>query len=314
MAISQFLHIILKLAQGGSFKDNFHQMQLSLRFSCRDVVAVPFRSYLRKILRECSKIRHYLKNLLRNMARTSRWQLVGIDKKSTVRIARVQGKHTVVNVLLSTLGLVTRGQKSASRVGGQASFQTSGLSVVVVTIRVVLRNVLQNHAPVPFNIDGPLDLAVHDLGGAQVALGADPVASVIRRGSLGSSSVVLVVKSGFLVSGDVFNQIIGALVGHVAVLLEEDGVLRDLVSDIVVGVFRVFEAVGEVGVNGTGWGSLGVTVSVDGGGIGSGVVGVMVDRVVGSGMVRGRMVGSVVRDGGGSEGYGHGYHHGGDLK
>ena len=138
--------------------------------------------------------------------------------------------------------------------------------------------------------------------------------SIIRGWTFGSSSVVLVVKSGFLVSGDVFNQIIGALVGHVAVLLEEDGVLRDLVGDIVVGVFRVFEAVGEVGVNSTGWGSLGVTVSVDGGGIGSGVVGVMVDRVVGSGVMRGRMVGSVVRDGGSSEGYGHGYHHGGDLK
>jgi len=238
-----------------------------------------------------------LKNLLGNMARTSRWQLVGIDKKSTVRIARVQGKHTVVNVLLSTLGLVTRGQKSASRVGGQASFQTSGLSVVVVTIRVVLRNVLQNHAPVPFNIDGPLDLAVHDLGGAQVALGADPVAGIIRRGSLGSSSVVLVVKSGFLVSGDVFNQIIGALVGHVAVLLEEDGVLRDLVGDVVVGVFGVLEAVGKVGVKGAGWGSFSVTVGPVGGGVGGGVVGGRVRSWV-VGCVRRGMVGY----GGGSEG------------
>jgi len=246
------------------------------------------------------------------MARTSRWQLVGINEKSTVRIAGVQRKHTVVNVLLSTLGLVARSQKSASRVWSQASFQPGGLSVIVVSIGVVLRDVLQNDSPVALNIDGPLDLAVDDLGGAQVPLGADPVAGIVGRGSLGGSSVVLVVKSGFLVSGDVFNQIIGALVGHVAVLLEEDGVLRDLVGDIVVGVFRVFEAVGEVGVKGTGWGSLGVTVSVDGGGIGSGVVGVMVDWVVRSGMVRGRMVGSVVRDGGGSEGYGHGYHHGGD--
>ena len=159
------------------------------------------------------------------MARTSRWQLVGIDEKSTIRITRVQRKHSVVNILLSTLGLITRSQKSTSRVWSQASFQPSSLSVVVMTIRVVFGNMLENNSPVPFNIDSPPDLAVNHLGWAQVTFGSDPVAGIIGRRSLGSSSVVLVVKSGFLVSGDMFDKVVGALVGHVRVLLQEDGVL-----------------------------------------------------------------------------------------
>ena len=255
-----------------------------------------------------------MKNLLRNMARTSRWQLVGIDEKSTIRIAGVQRKHTVVNVLLSTLGLVTRSQKPTSRIGGQTGLQAGGLSVVVVSIRVILGNVLQNNAPVTLNIDGPLNLAVNHFRGAQITFGSDPVGSVIRRGSLGGSGVILVVKSGFLVGSDVFNQIVGGLVGHVRVLFEENGVLRDLVGYIVVGVFGIFEAVGEVGVKGT-WGrGLGVTVAVGGRSVGSWVVGIMVgDGMVGSGMV-GSMRWGMVGDGGGSKGQGHGNHHGGDLK
>ena len=43
-----------------------------------------------------------VRSLLRNMARTSRGKLVGIDEKSTVRITRVQGEHSVVNILLGT--------------------------------------------------------------------------------------------------------------------------------------------------------------------------------------------------------------------
>ena len=255
-----------------------------------------------------------MKNLLRNMARTSRWQLVGIDEKSTIRIAGVQRKHTVVNVLLSTLGLVTRSQKPTSRIGGQAGFQAGGLGVVIVSIRVILRNVLQNHAPVALNIDGPLNFAINHFRGAQIAFGSDPVGSVIGRGSLGGTSVILVVKSGFLVGSDVFNQIVGALVGDIRVLFEENGVLRDLVGYVVVGVFGIFEAVGEVGVKGA-WGrGLGVAITVGGGSVGSGVVGVMVgDGMVGSGVV-GSVRWGMVGNWGGSKGQGHGYHHGGDLK
>ena len=42
------------------------------------------------------------------MARASRRKLVGIDEKSTVRITRVKGQHSVVNILLGTFGMVTR--------------------------------------------------------------------------------------------------------------------------------------------------------------------------------------------------------------
>jgi len=103
---------------------------------------------------------------LGDMARASRWQLVGIDEKSTIRITRVQRKHSVINILLSTLGLITRSQKSTSRVWSQASFQPSSLSVIVMTIRVVFGNMLENDPPVSFNIDGSADLGVNHFGGA----------------------------------------------------------------------------------------------------------------------------------------------------
>lgn len=143
------------------------------------------------------------------MAGASGGEFIGIDEESTVRIARVKGQHSVVNVFLGAFGMVTRGQETAGRIGSLAGFQTGSLGVVIMTIGVVFGNVLENNAPVTFDVDGTLDLGVGHVRGAQVALGSDPVGGVVRRGSFGSSGVVIVVEGGFLVGSDVLNQIIG---------------------------------------------------------------------------------------------------------
>lgn len=65
-----------------------------------------------------------------------------------------------------------------------AGFQTGSLGIIVVTVGIVFGNVLQNHAPVAFNIDSALNFGVVDVGGAKVALGTDPVGGVIRRRAL----------------------------------------------------------------------------------------------------------------------------------
>jgi len=179
------------------------------------------------------------RSLLRNMARTSRGKLVGIDEKSTVRITRVQGEHSVVNILLGTFGVVTGSQKSAGRVGGLTGFQAGGLGIVIVTISVVFGDMLEDNSPVPFNIDGTFDFGVFNGGRAEVALRSDPVGGIIGRRSLGSSSVIIVVESSLLGSNDVLNQVIGRLVGDIRVFFQENRVLGDLVGDFVVGILSI---------------------------------------------------------------------------
>ena len=254
--------------------------------------------------------------LLGDMARASRGELVRVNEESTVGIAGVEGQHPVVDVLLGALGLVAGGEKAAGRVRGLAGLEPGSLGVVVVTIAVVLGDVLEDNAPISLNVDSPLDLGVVDMGGAEVALGSDPVAGIIGGGALGSTSVVVVVEGVLLVGGDVLDEVVGRLVGDVAVLLQEDRVLADLVGDVVGRVLGVLQAEGEVGVEGARGRGLGITVAV-GGRVGGGV------RGVGGGMMGGGMMGDwVVRGGrvrhmgvgGGSESQGEGDHHSGDLK
>ena len=96
--------------------------------------------------------------------------------------------------------------------------------------------------------------------------GVLPVADVIRTRSLRSSSVVVVIKGGFLVSSDVFNQIIGRLISNVRILLQEDGILADFISNLVLGILRVLNTEGNISVKSTcGWG-FGVAVAMVGGG------------------------------------------------
>ena len=200
-------------------------------------------------------------------------QLVGVDEEAPVGVAGVDGEHPVVDVLLGALGLVAGGQQPAGAVRGQAGLQPGGLGVVVVAVAVALGDVLEDDPPVALNVDSPGDLGVVNLGGAEVALGPDPVGGVVGRGALGGSGVVLVVKVFLLFLGDVLDQVIGRLVSNVSILLQEESILRDLVSDVIGRVLRVQDTVGKVTALGTlGWG-LGVTVGVGGGVVRFGGVG-----------------------------------------
>ena len=199
---------------------------------------------------------------IRDMTRASRRQFVGIDEKSTVGIARVIRQHSVVDILLGTFGSVARSQKPTGRIRGQTGFQTSGLSVVVMSITVIFRHMLQNDPPEAFDVQSAKNFDVIDLAGAQITFRSNPVTGVIRTGSFGSSGVVIVVKRGFLRSHDFFDQIIGGLIGNIGIFLQENGVLTDLVGDFVFGVFGVVQAEGDVGVKSTCGRGFGITVSV----------------------------------------------------
>jgi len=121
------------------------------------------------------------------VARTSAGQLVCVDEETSVWVTRIYREHSVVDILLCTLGLVARGEKTTSRVREQTGLKTGGLGVVVVTVSVPLRDVLEDDSPVSFNIDSASDLGVINIRGAKITLRSNPVSCVIRRWSLRSS-------------------------------------------------------------------------------------------------------------------------------
>ena len=77
-----------------------------------------------------------------------------------------------------------------------------------MTIAISLRDVLEDDSPVAFNIDGTSDLGIVNIRWAKVTLRSNPMRCIIRRWSLGSSSVVLVVKRFLLWLGDILDEII----------------------------------------------------------------------------------------------------------
>jgi len=207
-------------------------------------------------------------------------EFVGIDEESSVGVTGVHGESTVVDILLSALGLVTGGQQTAGAFGEEAGFEAGGLGVVVVAVSISFGDVLKDDSPEALHVDGTLDTGVKDFGGAKVALWANPVGGVEWGGSFGGSGVVGVVEFGFDRSGDGGDKVVGGLISHVGVLLEEQGVLGDFVGNVVGGVFGVFEAIGKVGASCACRGGFRVAV---GGGGGSVAVG-------GGGVVRGGVV------------------------
>jgi len=128
------------------------------------------------------------------MARAGRRELVGINKETSVRITGIYGDHSMVNVFLSAFALVTGGKETASGVWGLTSLQAGGLSIIVMAITVFFGDVLEDDSPVTFNIDCSTDFSVVNIGWAQVTFRADPVGSVIWRWSLGSTSVIGIIK------------------------------------------------------------------------------------------------------------------------
>jgi len=196
------------------------------------------------------------------MARTSTGKLVCINEESSVRITGVQRQHSVVDKLLCALGLVAGGQESAGTVREQTGLQSGGLGVVVVTIAVTIRDMLEDDSPVALNIDGAGDLGVVNIRGAEIALRSNPVGSVILAWSLGCSSVVAVVEMFLLRLGNAINKVISRLVSNVSILLEEESILGDLDSNVICWIFLVNNTVGEVRSFSTLGRGLGVTVAV----------------------------------------------------
>ena len=48
-----------------------------------------------------------------DVARTGRWQLVDVDEETSLGITRIEGEHTVVDVLLDAGAAMARSQSTA---------------------------------------------------------------------------------------------------------------------------------------------------------------------------------------------------------
>ena len=129
------------------------------------------------------------------MARTSRWQLVGVDEETAVRIARVERQHAMVDVLLEALAVVARSQSAASGFREQAGFDALRLRVV--------GDVLDDDAPFAVDVLGAQRSGVFDVAGADESFTADPVTLVELF-----AVVERVVEFLFLRFGDAIDQIV----------------------------------------------------------------------------------------------------------
>merc|ERR1712201_44377 len=116
-----------------------------------------------------------LNEIRREGGKSKRWGACMYHEEPSVWVARINREHSVVDILLGTLGLVTGGEKTTSRVGEKAGLKTGSLGVVVVTVSVSLRDVLEDDPPVTFNIDSTGDLSVVNVRGAKVTLRSNPV-------------------------------------------------------------------------------------------------------------------------------------------
>ena len=65
--------------------------------------------------------------MLRQVTRARRRELEDVDEDAFVRVARVEGQHPVVDVLLGALGLVAGGEESAGRVRVKAGLEPGRL-------------------------------------------------------------------------------------------------------------------------------------------------------------------------------------------
>jgi len=73
----------------------------------------------------------------------------------------------VVDILLGAGGAVARGQETTGGGGEETSLQASCLCVVIMTIAIALRYVLENNPPVTLNIHSSGDLYISRVRGAQ---------------------------------------------------------------------------------------------------------------------------------------------------
>jgi hypothetical protein len=168
----------------------------------------------------------------------------------------------VVDILLGTLGLVARGKETTGRVREETGLKTGGLGVVVVTVAISLRDVLEDDSPVSFDIDSTSYLGVVNIRRTKVTLRSNPMRCIIRRWSLRGSWIVLVVKRLLLRLGNVLDKIISWLISNISVLLQEQSILGDLVGDIISRVLLVNNTIRKIWTFSTLWCSFWVTISM----------------------------------------------------
>ena len=155
----------------------------------------------------------------RNVTRTSRRELVGIDEESLVSIARIEGEQATVDILLNALTVVARGQSAARSAGEKTSFDAFGLSVIGY--------ILDNDAPLAFDVLGTDGTSVENLARADISITADPVALVESV-----AVVVRVVEMALLQRSDTVNQDIGRLVENICILLQHQRIVLDRVLSV----------------------------------------------------------------------------------
>lgn len=131
-----------------------------------------------------------------DVARAGGRQLERVDEETLVRVARVEGEHAVVHVLLQALAAVARGQSAAGGLGEQARLDAVGLRVV--------GHVLDDHTPLTVDVLGAEGPGVLDVARADEALSANPVALVELL-----AVVERVVELFFLSLGDALDQVVG---------------------------------------------------------------------------------------------------------
>lgn len=104
-----------------------------------------------------------------NVARASRWQFVKVNENSLFGIARIEGQHALVDVLLQAFAAIARSQSAARGAGEQANLDTLGLRVSRPG------DILNDGTPFTVNVQSAQRAGVMDIAGANVSFLADPV-------------------------------------------------------------------------------------------------------------------------------------------
>jgi len=201
-------------------------------------------------------------NIVPIVAGAGRWQLERLDGEWEVLVIGVVDQEPVVDVLLETLGLVTRRDEGTGLSGGGALLNTGSLGQGLV----VGLHAVDDDSPFPGGVDGSPGLDVGGDGGTEVGL---------LHNLLQSLHAVLGVGQDVLVDG--LNSLVMVL---------------ESVLDLVGGIFRVLQAP-SLGVSNAALGWFVVVGLGVGVGLGLVVRGGSVDRVVDWLVVRSLWVGLI---------------------
>ncbi len=106
------------------------------------------------------------------MARAGRWQLVDVDEDSLLGIARIEGKHPLVNKFLQTFAAETRGQGATRCTRVQTSFDALSLGVSGPGV------FLDDDPPFSIDIHCSEWASINDVARAYVSFTPNPVALV----------------------------------------------------------------------------------------------------------------------------------------